>query len=114
MQQFGSRVSVAGARRQLEQSFATTATAAGLALSQTVQTAETVNQKAKIISNALDIQNDLNGHIQLGILTLNQQVALVQEQVDYLWTFQQLIMLCVLLMALYCMLLLLLWNSTII
>ena len=117
MQQFGSRVSVAGARRQLEQSFATTATAVRVALSQTVQMAETVNQLAERVSNALDIQNDLNGHIQLGILTLNQQVALVQEQVDYLWTFQQLIMLCVLLMALYCMLLQLnrhmrgVWNT---
>ena len=89
-------------------------TAARIAFSQTVQMAETVNQLAERVSNALDIQNDLNGHIQLGILTLNQQVALVQEQVDYLWTFQQLIMLCVLLMALYCMLLLLLWNSTVI
>lgn len=68
----------------------TAATAAGIVLSQTVQMAETVNQLAEGVSNALDIQNDLNGHIQLGILTLNQQVALVQEQVDYLWTFQPL------------------------
>ena len=85
---------------------ATTATAARVALSQTVQMTETVNQMTERVSNALDIQNDLKGH--------NQQVALIQEQVDYLWTFQQLIMLCVLLMALYCMLLLLLWNPTVI
>ena len=91
---------------------ATADTSVKVALSQTVQRTETVNQLAERVSNALDIQNYLNGHIQLGILTLNQQVALVQEQVDYLWTFQQLIMLCVLFMALYCMLLLLLWNST--
>ena len=107
MQHFGPRVSVTGARRQLEQSFATTAAVAGLAPSQTVQTAETVNQLAEKSQQCF-------GHIQLGILTSNQQVALVQEQVDYLWTFQQLTMLCVLLVALYCMLLLLLWNSTII
>ena len=85
-------------------------TAARIAFSQTVQMAETVNQLAERVSNALDIQNDINGHIQLGILTLKQQVALVQEQVNYLWTFQWLVMLYALLMALYCMLLLLLWN----
>lgn len=51
---------------------ATVDTAAGISLSQTVQSAETVNQ--------LD---DLNGHVQLGLLALNQ-VALVQEQEDYL------------------------------
>ena len=53
MQQFGPRMSVA--RRQLEQSFATTATAARVALSQTVQMAEIVNQRAKRVSNALGI-----------------------------------------------------------
>ena len=55
-------MSAAGARRQLEQCFATTATADGFALSQTVQRAETVNQQAERVSNALDIQN-FNGHI---------------------------------------------------
>lgn len=63
-------MSVAGAKRQLEQSFAITATAAELAFSQTVQTAETVNQLAEKSQQCF-------GHIQLGILTLNQQVALV-------------------------------------
>ena len=66
---------------------ATIATAVGVALSQTVQMVETVYQMAEKVSNALNIQNDFNGHIQLGILTLNQQVALVQEQADmrYSW-----------------------------
>ena len=51
-------------------------------LSQTVQTAETVNQLAEKSQQCF-------GHIQLGILTLNQQVALVQEQVDYLLDFSK-------------------------
>ena len=72
-----------------------------------MQTAETVIQLAEKSQQCF-------GHNQLGILTMNQKVTLVQEQVDCLWTFQQLIMLCVLLMALYCMLLLLLRNSTVI
>ena len=38
-------------------------TAAGVGLSQTVQAAETVNQLVERVSNALNIQNNLNGHI---------------------------------------------------
>ena len=34
---------------------------AGVALSQTVQMAETVNQMAERVSNALNVQNNLNG-----------------------------------------------------
>lgn len=52
---------------------ATADTVPGIALSQTVQSAETVNQLAESA---------------ILILTLNQQVALVQEQVDYIWTFR--------------------------
>lgn len=61
---------------------ATTATAAAvsrIALSQSVVTASTVNKLSGEVAEALSTQNNLNAFIQLGILNLNQQTALLQE-----------------------------------
>lgn len=59
---------------------AVAAATAGIALSQNTQQADVV----KRVSNALDIQNQINGHVHSGLPTLNQQMVLVQEQLDLL------------------------------
>uniref|UniRef100_A0A8C8UEE4 Retroviral envelope protein GP41-like domain-containing protein n=1 Tax=Peromyscus maniculatus bairdii TaxID=230844 RepID=A0A8C8UEE4_PERMB len=71
---------------------AVTATAAGLALSQTVQQAAVINTLSERVAGALDIQQTLNGQLHFGILMLNQQASLLQEQIDILWIRQH--MLC--------------------
>lgn len=63
---------------------AVAAATAGIALSQQTRQADVV----KRVSNALDIQNQINGHVHSGLPTLNQQMVLVQEQLDLLWTQQ--------------------------
>ncbi|KAL6089783.1 hypothetical protein STEG23_010798 [Scotinomys teguina] len=68
--------------------FTTAATAVGIAVSQNVQTVTTVNVLAERESSALDLQNQRNGHLHFGLLTLNQKMALVQEKMDILWTQQ--------------------------
>ncbi|XP_060046353.1 uncharacterized protein LOC132538136 [Erinaceus europaeus] len=64
---------------------ATAATVAGLALSQSAAAASTIDQLAERVSEGLQKQNTLNAQIHMGILNLNQQTALLQEQVDALW-----------------------------
>ncbi|XP_060057300.1 uncharacterized protein LOC132541324 [Erinaceus europaeus] len=64
---------------------ATAATVAGLALSQSSAAASTIDQLAERVSEGLQMQNTLNAQIHMGILNLNQQTALLQEQVDALW-----------------------------
>lgn len=69
---------------------ATAATAAAvsrIALSQSlpIVTASTVNKLSGEVAEALSTQNNLNAFIQLGILNLSQQTALLQEQLDFLW-----------------------------
>uniref|UniRef100_A0A8C8UJF9 Uncharacterized protein n=1 Tax=Peromyscus maniculatus bairdii TaxID=230844 RepID=A0A8C8UJF9_PERMB len=71
---------------------AVAATAAGLALSQTVQQVAIINILPERVAGALDIQQTLNGQLHFGILMLNQQAALLQEQIDMLWIHQH--MLC--------------------
>ncbi|KAL6091519.1 hypothetical protein STEG23_015551 [Scotinomys teguina] len=63
---------------------ATAATAAGIAVSQNVHTVTTLNKLTERVSSGLDLQNQINGHLHFGLLTLNQQMVLVQEQVDTL------------------------------
>lgn len=53
------------------------ATAAGLALSQTVQQAAVINTLSERVASALDIQQTLNGQLHFGILMLNQQAVLL-------------------------------------
>ncbi|KAL6090492.1 hypothetical protein STEG23_023935 [Scotinomys teguina] len=66
----------------------TDATAAGIAVSQNVQTVITVNKLPERVSSALDLQNQVNGHLHFELLTLNQQMVLEQEQMDILWAQQ--------------------------
>lgn len=66
------------------------ATAAAVALSQSVQTAATLNNLSSSVAEALDVQNTINGHLKGGIMILNQRVDLVQEQIDTLWQLAQL------------------------
>ena len=68
---------------------ATAATVAGITVSQSAATAETVNTLAARVTQALETQNTINSHIQLGMLNLNQQTALLQEQINVLWMVQQ-------------------------
>ena len=58
---------------------ATAATVAGLAMSQTSVVAELLVGQ---VSEELQTQNGLNVQIKLGMLNLNQQVAVLQEQID--------------------------------
>ena len=60
----------------------TAATVAGLAMSQTSVVAETVDKLVGQVSEELQTQNGLNVQIKLGMLNLNQQVAVLQEQID--------------------------------
>ena len=58
-------------------------------MSQNAATAETVNTLAARVTQALESQNTMDSHIQLGMLNLNQQTALLQEQINVLWMVQQ-------------------------
>ena len=60
------------------------ATVAGVAISQTAVTAETVDQLSGRVSESLQTQSALDTHIGLGLLNLNQHTVLLQEQVDSL------------------------------
>ena len=50
---------------------ATAATVAGITVSQNAATAETVNTLAAHVTQALETQNTIDSHIQLGMLNLN-------------------------------------------
>ena len=62
--------------------------AAGIAISTSVQTAHTLNNLSALTAQALDSQQQINAHLKLAILNLNQQTFLLQEQVDLLWNLQ--------------------------
>ncbi|XP_069915329.1 endogenous retrovirus group K member 25 Env polyprotein-like [Oryctolagus cuniculus] len=66
------------------------ATTAAIALTGTVQTANTLNNLMASVAAALDTQTSLNVHIKGGLMIVNQRVDLVQEQVDTLWQLAQL------------------------
>ena len=61
---------------------AATATVAGLTVAQTSLVVDSVDRLAGQVSKVLQTQNALNSHIKFGLLNLNQQTALLQEQVD--------------------------------
>ena len=63
------------------------AVAAGIAISQTAAVASTVDSLARQVATAVDTQYSLNERIHQGILQLNLQPALLQEQLDFLWDF---------------------------
>ena len=61
------------------------ATATRIAISQTAAVASTVDSLARQVATAVDTQYSLNERIHQGILQLNLQTALLQEQLDFLW-----------------------------
>ncbi|XP_059240886.1 uncharacterized protein LOC132006842 [Mustela nigripes] len=63
---------------------AAAATAAAVALTTSVQTASTLNNLTTGVAEALATQELINGHLQAGIMIVNQRVDLIQEQVDIL------------------------------
>lgn len=69
---------------------AASATAAGFALAQSIQSAEVINQLSERVATALQTQADINAHLHFGILSLNQQMALVQKQIDNFYILQRL------------------------
>ena len=60
---------------------AATVTVAGLAMTQ-MSLVDTMDRLGGQVSKDLQRQNALNSHIKFGLLNLNQQTALLQEQVD--------------------------------
>ena len=69
---------------------ATAAMAAAISLTSVVQIAVAVNNLSAGVSEALDVQGNINSQLKAGILLLNQRVDLVQEQVDVLMELAQL------------------------
>ncbi|XP_057355427.1 uncharacterized protein LOC130683210 [Manis pentadactyla] len=69
---------------------AVAATAAAIALDTSIKTATELNNLAESVSSALDRQSTLDGKLKGGIMVLNQQVDLVEEQIDVLWQLAQL------------------------
>lgn len=65
-------------------------TASALALSATVQTTQTINELSATVTMALDKQATANSQIQGGLMLVNQQINLVQEQLDILWQMAKL------------------------
>ena len=64
--------------------------ASALALSTSVQTVQTINELSAHVTSGLDLQATANSQIQGGLMLINQQIDLVQEQVDILWQMAQL------------------------
>ena len=67
---------------------ATAAMVAGLAIAQISLVSDTVDKLARQVNDVLQTQNALNAHIKFGLLNLNQETALLEEQVD-VWLVQQ-------------------------
>ena len=61
---------------------------AGLATAQTSLVSDTMEKLARQVNDALQTQNVLDVHIKFGLLNLNQETALLEEQVD-VWLVQQ-------------------------
>ncbi|MEJ1287954.1 hypothetical protein NN561_018981 [Cricetulus griseus] len=68
---------------------AASVTASALALSTSVQTAQTINGLSATVSEALDRQASTNTQIQGGLVLVNQRIDLVQK-LDILWQMAQL------------------------
>ncbi|XP_054552817.1 uncharacterized protein LOC129146044 [Talpa occidentalis] len=68
--------------------FSTLAAAAavvgGLDLSNSVLNADIINLLSERASSAFLTQNSINNHLAVGLLQLNQQVSLIQEEIDLL------------------------------
>lgn len=60
------------------------ATTAAIAMSQSVQTAQTLNNLSSTVAQALDVQTAINAQMKGGLMVVNQRIDLVQEQMDVL------------------------------
>ena len=65
---------------------AAAATTADVAMAATTQIAETVNEIVERTASTMTTLKSIDGHLKAGILTVNQRVDLLQEQVDDLVT----------------------------
>ncbi|KAL6081465.1 hypothetical protein STEG23_038407 [Scotinomys teguina] len=63
---------------------------AAIAMSHTVQTAQTLNNLSATVSQALDVQTGINGQLKGGLMIVNQRIDLMQEQIDIIWQMTQL------------------------
>lgn len=61
-----------------------------IAMSHTVQTAQTLNNLSANVALALDVQKGTNAQLKGGLMVTNQRIDLVQEQIDVLWQLAQL------------------------
>lgn len=68
---------------------AAAATPAKIAMTNQVQTAETINQNVERTAVALEIQEEFNAHLT-GFLLTNQRMDLIQEQIEALYHMTQL------------------------
>ena len=66
------------------------ATTVALAMSHTVQTAQTLNNLLANVAHALDVQKGINAQLKGDLMVFNQRIDLVQEQIDTLWQIAQL------------------------
>lgn len=69
---------------------AASVTASALALTGTVQAADTINNLSAAVTTAMETQHMAYTQIQGGLLLVNQRIDLVQEQLDVLWQIAQL------------------------
>ncbi|XP_063137111.1 uncharacterized protein LOC120100032 [Rattus norvegicus] len=69
---------------------AAAATTAAIAMTNQVQTAETINQIVERTAVALEIQEEFNAHVASGFLLANQRIDLIQEQIEALYHMTQL------------------------
>lgn len=68
---------------------AAAATTAALAMTNQVQTAQTINQVIQQTAQVLESQDRVNRHILSGILAANQRIDLLQVQLDELFNIAQ-------------------------
>lgn len=66
------------------------ATTVAIAMSQSVQNAQALNNISANVAHALDVQAGINAQLKGGLMVVNQRIDLVQEQIDTLWQLAQL------------------------
>ncbi|XP_063136510.1 uncharacterized protein LOC134484073 [Rattus norvegicus] len=69
---------------------ATTATTAAIAMTNQIQTAESINKIVERTTVTLEIQEEFNTHLASGFLLANQRIDLLQEQIEALYHMTQL------------------------
>lgn len=69
---------------------AATATAAGLAMANSVQTSTTVNQLSAGVAEAMNLHVSASAQLKGGLMILNQRLDLMEERIDILFQLAQL------------------------